>query len=1625
MNMDSKGIHWNYNSEKHQMELEANGTDPLQYYVGQMRSPTFTTDSNSNTCLTLTWFFDTENEAHLTVIIQSADGLDIDFLMNVNDGSDGQWKTTNMDITKEGTFRIAIEGTVLSGWKGVMAFNNVLLVNKPCSEDVKTGSLWCDFESPEECGFHTSLPGDSTVWTWGSSDIPLDHTLDSPMGHTMYVDTDRKGSLAHLVTPSISPVDETFCLTFWFYMLGADVGRLTVYSMQNNNPGLPLLVNHQSYQKEWRGASVTGVVDISANFTVLFEAFTGEDNWGSLAIDDVKVTPGFCPNPSTCTFDDGLCLWTQSHTDDLDWEVVNSVGDLHDHTNKSGKFVTLRTGDPATIRNTAALESEPVELLEISCFTFWYNMWGENIGYLQIENSDPTFNEMILWQLTGPQTNASEWKYGSAPVSPAGTFNIISIVGEVNSIYETGNGTIAVDGVELKQGVNCDFEPPDAEVGTPAPMTTTPMPTPSPGYEGIGPVSDHTTGSGHYASSSRSPDLNYKTTVTSVLRSPKIMKTELSCFVFWYFLWGDNSKLILKVNNKNHWSRQGSQGNKWVPAKVNPKFKNNHGNLTLRAVLKQDHEYAYVALDDMFYYNVTCNKVDVGTNTGHQCDFEDEGLCGWIQVVEEDNADWDWVNGSQGVEGSDHSYGTASGHYLQLSSIKQGSGAHKMALLQLPLLKDMAVGDYCIQFYYARFGGVHTGNISVIVEFAGDITTIVEVNDRDGAKNWTLLQQTYTNLAADATFALVIRGDVGAASPNNGESVLAIDDYSFTNTGCPEPGSCTFEDAHLCMWHVEMSEDVSWQLTDGRESHSRGPHFDHTTNTSAGGYLILEDFDVHSGVVTDLVSSHIPNDVEGFCFSFFYSLSGDDGARLNVSSRTDDGTNTLWSLTGDQGPDWYYGQVGIAGSSSKGDFEIVIEGVTGSLAEGWIALDDLFTVMGECTILPPIATPTPIPVTTPLPPGDIFNCDFEMDICSMIQASSDDFDWVYHHSEDEFELPPGGYLLLDSNGHDPGNRAVITTPELTHKGLQCISFQFRFIGSEPGVLMLYFSVRETRSELEWEVQVHGEDSIILVDNIKVLSGGCPVQSNTCDFEYESDDDIYCGGYQSGKPTDFQFYRTYAAESAHKYGDEDHTYESAYGYYIVADFTKASEGGELATMDGPVVTESFECLTFWYQYSTPDTTLFRAICNGTEDEIFSVEVGTGSEWQLGAGFVPYYEGSVHVVFQSYFGGTPEGYVAIDDIKLHDTHYHCPVAGDCDFEEDTCGWTNTGDLEWVFSTLEDGEVGPLTFTNLMFVTPTDDLVGKTATLSSPVLPLVINCVQFWYKEVLDAPASLVAFLTRKSKMFGELSEIEFMAKRLEGSWSLGHNDGLTYLDDIDIDVFQTCTYVPPDAVPTTIPPTMSTAQPTVPPSIASCDFSDKTFCNWENIPGSVTWSIQNSSSNTHHVGPLMDHTTGDGYFMSLTPTSSKSKGVATVFSPELTPTETAGWLESYIGINTSRTFHIEFQGSQGDNPLANIAVDDILLIPAVCPENSGVLGNNTMSCTFEQGGTCGMYDDSLNGWALVVAATIPDHTTFTKQVAVEKTYGTVVSDKVILVKMGQPHWRAAQIPIYRFFGDKLMV
>ncbi|CAL4109991.1 unnamed protein product, partial [Meganyctiphanes norvegica] len=226
----------------------------------------------------------------------------------------------------------------------------------------------------------------------------------------------------------------------------------------------------------------------------------------------------------------------------------------------------------------------------------------------------------------------------------------------------------------------------------------------------------------------------------------------------------------------------------------------------------------------------------------------------------------------------------------------------------------------------------------------------------------------------------------------------------------------------------------------------------------------------------------------------------------------------------------------------------------------------------------------------------------------------------------------------------------------------------------------------------------------------------------------------------------KFYRIGSKE---EYGVNDHTYESQQGHYIVVDFSFAENEADVANMYGPIVQEDSECLIFWYKFDIDleDVSVFRVITNSTVDMLWSVEVGTGPDWQIAVAKMKPGNNGQRLQFEVFAPPKKSGYLAIDDIQLNN-ELDCPNHADCDFEHGICGWHQNGDLEYVLDKQHYEEPAPASPTYVMFVTPkSEGMEGLNAILSSPILiDQEMNCVRFWFMAPHEAPVYTVASVTQ---------------------------------------------------------------------------------------------------------------------------------------------------------------------------------------------------------------------------------------------------------------------------------------
>ena len=76
-----------------------------------------------------------------------------------------------------------------------------------------------------------------------------------------------------------------------------------------------------------------------------------------------------------------------------------------------------------------------------------------------------------------------------------------------------------------------------------------------------------------------------------------------------------------------------------------------------------------------------------------------------------------------------------------------------------------------------------------------------------------------------------------------------------------------------------------------------------------GRYIYLEASDYDTGDTAVLTSHAIAAGITA-CVQFWYHMKGKDVGSLNVLILRNDSRMIMWNLTGQQGPDWLFGQVG-------------------------------------------------------------------------------------------------------------------------------------------------------------------------------------------------------------------------------------------------------------------------------------------------------------------------------------------------------------------------------------------------------------------------------------------------------------------------------------------------------------------------------------------------------------------------------------------------------------------------------------------------------------------------------------------------------------------------------------------
>ncbi|XP_038052723.1 MAM and LDL-receptor class A domain-containing protein 1-like [Patiria miniata] len=1467
-----------------------------------------------------------------------------------------QWFRGDFSTAPSADFQVVFEGVVGSSFQGDIAIDDIVVTTGECPlRD------FCEFQDSHLCGYLQDTTDDFD-WLQNNGATPtantgpsLDVSYDTTYGKYMYVEATGQsaGSVARLMTPLVpaSPGVSRYCWYFSYHMYGDQMGTLNV-NLNTTSVQQTLWTRSSNLGNLWSVGNVQ--VTSTLPYQLAFEGIVGTGDRSDIAIDDVGFYLGSCPYQENCDFETNTCLWTNDVTaDNFDWLRLSGstassyTGPAVDHTTsgQNGFYMYTETSSPRVQGDRAIFKSPeivPGANDPPICFTFWYHMFGVDIGALTISvvTEPNTANELATmnWLVNGQQsTDEYNWLNGQFDVSETLPFQIV-FEGVVGASYQ---GDIAIDDIELVDG-NCDTIPRSAdpylyvnnctcdfeaflcswsqESADVFDWTLTTTSTPS---SGTGPTGDHT-GGGYYAYIETSSPRVLGDTARLISSDLYPTTPGSACLEFWYHMFGGGmGTLTLYTSTPSgrvaFWSLSGSQENAWKLARVTVSSPVQF-NIVAEGVVGTNYQ-SDIAIDDILYKLGACPPI-------RTCTFEIDS-CDWTQETSTDDFDWTRVQASAASHSSsqlvDKTTGTSNGYLMYLNpSLGQNQDR---AIMYSGYYQPSAIGE-CLKFWY-HMHGAGVGTLRVYTYINGALGPVLYEKSGDQDDVWRYVTVTLMNSTYE--FRAAIEGTLGTGQTGD----LVLDDVDIKVGPCNPPGFCDFE-SDMCGWVNEVAQDdFDFVRTRGADASSLAPPIDHTFSSDLGYYMLIETATIPSGRKAWLNSEHFsPTPIGASCFTFWLYMFGSGVGTMNVYVRdTASGTmQLLHTESGDRGNLWH--EVSITVTSSA-EYQVYLEGIEGSNATtSTMAVDDTRLANGACMI------PTQ------------FDCDFENDICNYTQASDDDFDWLRSSfSTPSIDTGPsidhttgtgaGFYVFLEtSSPRVAGEKARLESALVPRTAENCLEFWYHMWGDDVDTLSVYARpdgagigapiwTRVGTRDNQWYLGrvaltmatsykyvfegVVGTSylSDIALDDIRVYAGPCEVP-NLCEFE-EPD---LCG-YTSDLTANFNW--TWNADRTPTLltgPSIDVSYGSANGHYMYTEATNQRPGDVARLISPPFVPEQSTrtaCWRFYYHMFGDQMGTLRVKVNGDPTTLWSMSSNFGDQWFLGE--VEYTSQTVYqMVFEGEIGSGDRSDMAIDQIsKLAGP---CPVQGSCDFERDTCTWINSqADVfDWVRLNSDtasqytgpssdhtcgvSGSCSPGFF--LYIETSSPRVAGDYARLSSSFLtPNQDFCMTFWYHMYGADIGELFVLKT--------VSSLETVVWFLSGQQSSNSTDwkygqigvtdtipfqmmfegvvGKSFAGDIAID---DVLFLPGlcNAFP-------STADPAQYGFNASCDF-EASICSWQQArDDGFDWSRYQGSTPSVDTGPSGDHTTGSGYYI-YTEASSPRVALerARITTRPLTPTSLLG-------------------------------------------------------------------------------------------------------------------------------------
>ncbi|KAJ8048131.1 MAM and LDL-receptor class A domain-containing protein 1 [Holothuria leucospilota] len=760
-----------------------------------------------------------------------------------------------------------------------------------------------------------------------------DVTTGSLSGRYLFLDGTftNVSSKSSILSPQFAKAARTCKLTLWYHFFGVEYGDLEIRQITNGNTKhLIKVLDKFPALLTWYYMEVF-VDPCVENFRIIL---IGEDKQelpqeGGIAVDDIEFkdcaygppqstcdegysqcSPSgvcyenkyqcdftrdccesdtdeqFCGDYKMCDFQEGFCNWVQLDDDDFDWTRhkgetgSDNTGPKYDHTTGTvdGYYIYIEISN-VKIADSARIASYVIAGNPINCqLRFWYHMSGNFIGALTVYTREQVNGPLHkLWGET--QDLRDPWNFKVLNISRENDFQVV---------FEANRGISVIGDISLD---DISFSPGCRDAGRNLPVATTLIPP--------------------FTRPGGGCDTGF-----------------FSC---------DDGRCV--------------RGDAYCD------------------------------------FHFDCFDGSDEADCSSYCGFE-ASMCGWTQD-KSDDFDWKMRDNAADMDVdfkgpvNDHTYNTPQGNYLYVVGSTIPTKDRKARLISPTYHSASRACRFT--FWYYMFG-LEYGDLEVYIRTptGGDRRIRKEL---DGYGQYGKWWQGEADIdACTSQFQIILEVEDTMILPV--QSGFAIDDFLFTDCATPLPVSggscgtrqsqcsngmcyasdqqcdfaldccdgtdelashcteysmCDFESG-WCDWTNLNDDEFDWTRNNGGTGTSgTGPGNDHTLGTSNGYYLYIEvDNPRRPGDRARLGSYIILQPPGETCtLRFYYHMEGLGIGQLNVYKRSEvNGVlTTVWSRTQERGDNWFYASVGL-GIETRA-FQVVIEGVRGTVRSGDIAIDDV------------------------------------------------------------------------------------------------------------------------------------------------------------------------------------------------------------------------------------------------------------------------------------------------------------------------------------------------------------------------------------------------------------------------------------------------------------------------------------------------------------------------------------------------------------------------------------------------------------------------------------------------------------------------------------------------------------